>query len=68
MTDMTRLAGLWLARDSSLAGKEQWPHPGEKREDFIDRCVVGLTAGGMDKDKANDVCAAKWRDANKGGG
>jgi hypothetical protein len=43
-------------------GKEQWPHAGESRENFLDRCMDGLMAGGMSKDKARDVCSAKWDD------
>ena len=35
---------------------------GESRESFLDRCMDGLMAGGMSKDKARDVCSAKWDD------
>src|SRR5215471_1957353 len=47
------------------AGQEQWPEPREAREHFLERCVAGLTAGGMSRDKADEVCSAKWRDARK---
>jgi len=54
------------ARLVAEAGREQWPEPRETREHFLERCVAGLMAGGMSRDKADEVCSAKWRDAQKG--
>jgi hypothetical protein len=51
------------ATAKAVAGKEQWPRDGESRSDFLRRCSAGLMAGGMSEDKAREVCAAKWTDA-----
>jgi predicted O-methyltransferase YrrM len=49
------------------APAELWPEKGETRDHFIDRCIDQLADGGMGKDKAEDVCAAKWNDSTSRG-